>query len=368
MSRSLLALNVGSASLKAASYVLARESGVHETGRTTTEDVHGASTQISESILSSVSARLPALHAPDVIVHRIVHGGDRTSPLELTSTVLDELDVLSPLAPMHQPRALTLARAAIRRWPQSRHYGAFDTTWHLSMPERYRVLPLPIDLYAQGIRRYGFHGLAFQSSMRRLGSLAQELASGRVVLAHLGGGSSLCAVLGAHSVNTTMGLTPLGGVPMSTRPGSLDPGVILHLQRRLKISPADLDRLLWKESGMKGLSGESGDMRELLTSPTASASRAVDIYVAGIAQGVAAMAACIGGIDALAFSGGIGMHAAPIRARVIAALDWLGLAIDDNLNDQSAAEISHLNASVRTFVVPVDEELEMAEAVFGLND
>lgn len=366
MSRSLLALNVGSASLKAASYVLSRESGVHETGRATTEEVHGASTQAPESMLCAVTARLPALDAPDAIVHRIVHGGDRASPLELTPTLLDELDGLSHLAPMHQPPALALARGAMQRWPKARHYGAFDTSWHLSMPERYRLLPLPIDLYAQGIRRYGFHGLAFQSAMRRLGSLAPERASGRIVLAHLGGGSSLCAVHDGHCVNTTMGMTPLGGIPMSTRPGSLDPGVVLHLQRRLGISPPDLDRLLWKESGLKGLSGGSGDMRELLASPSGPARRAVEVYVAGVVQGVAAMAACIGGIDVLAFSGGIGIHAAPVRAGVVSALGWLGLALDDDLNQQSAAEVSGPDASVRTFALPVDEELEMADAVSGL--
>jgi acetate kinase len=366
MNRSILALNVGSASLKAASYVISRGRLVHETGRALADELPGQSARELGSNLDAVVARLDALHAPDFIVHRIVHGGDRPSPLELTSTVLDELDELSPLAPMHQPPALTLARAAMKRWPKARHYGAFDTSWHLSMPERYRLLPLPMNLHAQGVRRYGFHGLAFQSAMRQLVSIAPERASGRLVLAHLGGGSSLCAVHDKHCVNTTMGMTPLGGIPMSTRPGSLDPGVVLHLQRSLGISPPDLDRLLWKESGLKGLSGESGDMRQLLASSSESAHRAVDVYVAGVVQGVAAMASCIGGIDALAFSGGIGLHAAPIRASVVGALGWLGLAIDDGLNQESAADVTHPSASLRTFVLPVDEELEMADAVSGL--
>jgi acetate kinase len=367
VNRSLLALNVGSASVKAASYVLPPRAGVHETGRAATEE-RDPSSQTAGADLSSIMARLDQLDVPELIVHRIVHGGDRGSPLELTSTVLVELEGLSSLAPMHQPAALALARAAIERWPQARHYGAFDTSWHLSMPDRYKVLPLPRDLYGQGVRRYGFHGLAFQSAMRRLVSLAPSMAGGRIVLAHLGGGSSLCAVRESHCVNTTMGMTPLGGIPMSTRPGSLDPGVILHLQRRLHLSSTELDRLLWRESGLKGLSGESGDMRKLLASTSASARRAIEVYVAGVAQGVAAMAACIGGIDALVFSGGIGMNAAPVRASVVGALGWLGLAIDLERNRNSTAEISRPDATVRTFVVPVDEELEMAEAVSALVD
>jgi acetate kinase len=202
--------------------------------------------------------------------------------------------------------------------------------------------------------------------MRQLGNFAPELAHGRIVLAHLGGGSSLCAVRNGGCVNTTMGMTPLGGIAMSTRPGSLDPGVILHLQRHLGIPPAELDRLLWRESGLKGLSGESGDMRVLLASPSKSSMRAIDVYVAGVVHGIAAMAASIGGIDALTFSGGIGMHAAPVRARIVDALGWLGVQTEDHLNRQGTVEISRPGAPVRTFVMSVDEEFEMADAVGSL--
>jgi acetate kinase len=371
MSQSLLALNVGSASLKAASYLLSRDNGACETGRVAIDGTQGAlplpATE-PEALLASVMAQLPSLHEPDRTIHRIVHGGDRSSPLELTATVLDELDALSSLAPLHQPPALALARSALQRWPRARHYGAFDTAWHLSMPEQYRLLPLPFSLYAQGVKRYGFHGLAFQSAMRQLVQLAPERANGRIVLAHLGGGSSLCAVRNGGCVNTTMGMTPLGGIAMSTRPGSLDPGVILHLQRNLGIPPADLDRMLWKQSGLKGLSGESGDMRVLLASPSEHARRAIEVYVGGIVQGIAAMAASIGGLDVFAFSGGIGMHAATIRASVVDALEWLGLGIDGELNQQAAAELSCLSARVRTFILPIDEEFEMADAIARLVD
>jgi acetate kinase len=374
VSLSLLALNVGSASLKAASYLLSRDTGTRETGRIAVDDfrmddVRDASPMPVSgpvALLSSVMAQLPSLREPDRVVHRIVHGGDRSSPLELTATVLDELDALTSLAPVHQPPALALARAAMQRWPRARHYAAFDTSWHLSMPEQYRVLPLPFSLYAQGVKHYGFHGLAFQSAMRQLVQLAPERANGRIVLAHLGGGSSLCAVRNGRCVNTTMGMTPLGGIAMSTRPGSLDPGVILHLQRNLGIPPADLDRMLWKESGLKGLSGESGDMRALLASPTEYAHRAIEVYVGGVVQGIAAMAASIGGLDILVFSGGIGMHAPVIRSSVVDALDWLGLGIENGLNQHSRAEISRTGAQVRTFVLHVDEEFEMADSVARL--
>lgn len=368
MTPSLLALNVGSASLKAASYLLPRDAGARETGRITMDDVQGTSTTPvprPDALLSSVIGQL-SLDEPDLIVHRIVHGGDRLSPLELTATALDELDALSTLAPLHQPPALALAQTAMRRWPRARHYGAFDTSWHLSMPDQHRLLPLPLFLYAQGVKRYGFHGLAFQSAMRQLDRLAPERAHGRVVLAHLGGGSSLCAVREGRCVDTTMGMTPLGGIAMSTRPGSLDPGVILHLQRSLHISPADLDRMLWKESGLKGLSDESGDMRVLLASPSEHARRAIEVYVGGIVQGIAAMAASIGGIESLVFSGGIGMQAPAIRASVVDALGWLGLGTVSDLNLRSSVEISHKDARVRTFVLPVDEEFEMANAVGNL--
>lgn len=366
MSLSLLAVNVGSASLKAASYLLSRSGEIRETGRVAMEDKLSSSTTDAEDpdhILASVVAQLPSLGEPDRTVHRIVHGADRISPFELTSTGLDELDALSPLAPLHQPPALAVARAAMQRWPDARHYGAFDTSWHLAMPEQRRLLPLPFSLYAQGVKRYGFHGLAFQSALRQLAKIAPELTGGRIVLAHLGGGSSLCAVRDGRCVNTTMGLTPLGGIAMSTRSGSLDPGVVLYLQRNLGISPADLDRMLWKESGLKGLSGISGDMRELMASPSEDARRAIEVYTDGVVQGIAAMAASMGGIDALGFSGGVGAHAATIRQRMTDALGWLGLKVDSDLDPNSSADISHTDATVRTFVLHADEEFEMADGI-----
>lgn len=373
----LLVLNLGSSSLKAASYALPADredaapdvggGGARETGRGSAEPGHDPSATLDDTagrLLAEIAAQLPSLHdAPDVVAHRIVHGGDRSGPVELTTAAQDALARLSSLAPLHQPPALALVRAAIARWPAARQVGLFDTSWHRTMPPLHRVLPIDHALYARGVKRYGFHGLAFQSAMRQLGQCAPELARSRIVLAHLGGGSSLCAVRDGAAVNTTMGMTPLGGIPMATRCGSLDPGVVLHLQRELGLSPDAIDRLLWRDSGLKGLSGESGDMRVLLASGSAGAQRAVDVYVSGIVQGIAAMAACIGGIDALVFSGGIGAHAALVRERVVTGLEWLGLGIDPGLNQSGAVAIGSAVATVRTFVLAIDEAGEMARMV-----
>jgi len=374
--RTVLALNFGSASLKAASYslltsVAGERPTARQTGRisvATTNDTPNTPEENAKALLTAVVERLPALReTPDIVAHRIVHGGDRRGPMELTQATLTELQVLSTLAPLHQPPALALVRAAIQQWPDARQIGVFDTSWHQTMPEQHRVFPLPYPLYNAGVKRYGFHGLAFQSAMRQLSGIAPELSHGRIVLAHLGGGSSLCAVLDRHCVNTTMGMTPLGGIPMASRSGSLDPGVLLHLQRGLGMSPDEIDRLLWRDSGLKGLSGESGDMRKLLASGSDGARRAIDVYVSGVVQGIAAMAASIRGIDGLVFSGGIGAHAAGIRARVTDELEWMGIGIAPGLNQAGALQIASPAAAVQTFVLPVDEEQEMVGAIAMLE-
>ena len=369
--RNVLALNLGSASLKAATFDLksGREHSPdppRSTGRASVVLPRHAPTEEGQAgaALAQIITGLPlAAWSPDIVVHRIVHGADRPGPAELTPDVLASLETLSAWAPIHQPAALALVAAATLRWPDARQVGVFDTSWHRTMPEKHRVFPIPYALFARGIKRYGFHGLAFQSAMRKLRRAAPDFSNGRLVLAHLGGGTSLCAVLDGRSVKTTMGLTPLGGVAMSSRSGSLDPGVLLHLQRGLGMGPSEIDRVLWTQSGLKGLSEESGDMQALLGSATEGARRAIDVYVSEIVQGIAAMAACVGGIDGLVFSGGIGTHAARVRAGVGDALEWLGLRIDAGLNERGSVEISAPDASARTFVLAVDEEEEMAAAV-----
>jgi len=375
MPRMALVLNLGSASLKAACYALVDGGGdghpiLKETCRTAADADAGTDgdEDRAKALLAHVTARMPSLRAaPEFVAHRIVHGGDRPEPAVLTAYTLAQLQELAPLAPLHQPPALALVRAAMDRWPDAIQLGVFDTSWHRTMPQQHRLLPLPFALHARGIKRYGFHGLAFQAAMRQIGRVAPELSKGRIVLAHLGGGSSLCAVRDGRSVSTTMGMTPLGGLPMATRCGSLDPGVLLHLQRTLGMSPERIDELLWRESGLRGVSDESGDMRALLASPTEGARRAVDLYVSAIAQGIAAMAACIGGIDLLAFSGGIGAHAGQIRARVTGELAWLGISVDAPSNAAGNERISGHASSVEVLVLAVDEAAEMAEAVAGLT-
>ena len=372
--RTLLALNFGSSSLKAASFLLTNPVGERTTpqelGRITVETSFDDSNAIehdARKLLAQAVQQLPTLRsAPALVAHRIVHGGDRPSPLELTPATMDELQALSTLAPLHQPPALALVHAASLRWPYARQIGVFDTSWHQTMPERHRTFAIPYPLYLRGVKRYGFHGLAFQSAMRQLPGLVPELAHKRLVLAHLGGGSSLCAVVDGRCVSTTMGMTPLGGIPMSTRPGSLDPGVLLHLQRHLEMSADEIDQLLWRESGLKGISGETGDMRKLLTSESEGARLAISIYVAAVVREIAAMATCMRGIDGLVFSGGIGAHAVEIRSRVAEELDWLGLKIDPALNRSGAREISASQANVKTFALSIDEELELALACASL--
>ena len=373
----VLALNFGSASLKAASYALAAVTAgkpvvPRETGRVALETKPGTSPgseQKAELLLSELMARLSGLlEAPRIVVHRIVHGADRREPVELTDAVLTQLQELAVLAPLHQPPALALVRAAVQRWPDALQVGVFDTSWHQAMPERHRLFAIPYSLYEDGVKRYGFHGLAFQSVMRQMVVIAPELAQSRMVLAHLGSGSSLCAVVNGACVNTTMGMTPLDGMPMATRSGSLDPGALLHLQRGMGLSPDQIDRLLWRESGLKGLSGESGDMRELLASHSSGAVRAIDADVAGIVQGIAAMAACLRGFDVLVFSGGIGANASEIRSRIAGALEWLAVGIDPDLNQAAAPEISSSLSKVRVFVLTINEEQEMVCTVAMSNE
>jgi acetate kinase len=349
----VLALNLGSTSLKGARYVRVAVTDDWTRKERVTVEFDTGPRQVSDHGLQALAEQLSEDSTPDVVVHRIVHGGDRERAAELDRDTLAELETLSPLAPLHQPQALDLVRRARERWPTARQWAAFDTTWHATMPLQHRVLPLPKDLFDQGVKRYGFHGLAFQSAMRQLRVLAPGRAGGRVVLAHLGGGSSVCAVRGSRSVNTTMGMTPLGGIPMASRPGSLDPGVVLYLQRALGLPPDAIDRLLWRESGLKGLSGESGDMRALLASRSDDAMLAIDVYVGAVAQAIAAMAACIGGIDALVFSGGIGAHAIEIRQRIVDDLAWLGLRTSGASPDAMGEPLP------QAFAMDVDEETEL---------
>lgn len=364
--RDVLTLNVGSATVKAAYYAVdAQGFLITPASRAKIavmpEDAHDA--RSADRWLSQLLVQLPAgAGQPTRVAHRVVHGASRPGPAIVTEALMTELTALTPLAPLHQGPALRLIDAARHRWPAVPQVAAFDTSWHATLAPWARRLPLPETLHAAGVQRYGFHGLAFASAMRQLTVLDPALATARLVLVHLGGGSSLCAVADGRSVDTTMGLTPLDGVPMATRSGTLDPGVVLYLAQTLAMPLPEIEHLLWRESGLRGLAGGSGDMRELLADPSEAAIAAREQYAIRVAQAIAAMATSVGGIDAIVFSGGIGDGAAPIRARVAEHLRWTGLRLEATANDAGLARIHAVDSTIAAFVVRANEEWELAVA------
>ncbi|MBN4982949.1 acetate/propionate family kinase [Stenotrophomonas maltophilia] len=300
---------------------------------------------------------------PDVVVHRIVHGGDLRNASELDEDVLAKLDALVPFAPLHQPVALAFARAARLRWPQARQGVAFDTDFHVTLAPWSQRLPIPEAWDALGVRRYGFHGLAFASALRVVASQDAGILRSRAVFAHLGGGCSVCAVEDGRSRDTTMALTPLGGIPSPTRSGDLDPGALLYLLRHERLDAQAIEDGLSRTAGLAGIAGH-GDMRVLLADPGPQAQLAVDLFAVRIAQSIAAMATGIGGLDHVVFSGGIGHRAPGLRARIIARLGWLGLALAPDDNDAGATRIDAASGPA-IWNVAIDEERELAESALA---
>lgn len=359
---SLLVLNLGSATLKAARF---DGFGPGVEGPRLSRRIELALDESAgdpRTLLAQATDALGFVAAPAWIGHRIVHGGDAEAARILNADEIDRLQALSSLAPMHQPAALALVENAKKLWPHAVQCGAYDTSWHATLPANTRRLPVPRHWDALGVRRYGFHGLAFASVMRSLASQGDGIARGRVVLAHLGGGASLCAVQDGRSVDTTMAMTPLDGVPMATRSGSLDPGVVLFLLRQEGFTLDSLEQALYHECGMRGISGQSGDMRELLASDSRAAALARDVFALRVAQGIAAMATRLGGIDDLAFSGGIGANAAEVRSAIVEYLAWLGMQLDEDANHRGAMRLDAPASPVRLWRVEVDEEGEIAAA------
>lgn len=359
---SLLVLNLGSATLKAARF---DGFGPGVEGPRLSRRIELALDESADdpgTLLAQATDALGFVAAPAWIGHRIVHGGDAETARILDTGEIDRLQALSRLAPMHQPPALALVENAKELWPHAVQCGAYDTSWHATLPANTRRLPVPRHWDALGVRRYGFHGLAFASAMRSLASQGDGIARGRVVLAHLGGGASLCAVQDGRSVDTTMTMTPLDGVPMATRSGSLDPGVVLFLLRQEGSTLDSLEQALYHECGMRGISGQSGDMRELLASDSPAAALARDVFALRVAQGIVAMATRLGGIDDLVFSGGIGANAAGVRSAIVEYLAWLGMQLDEDANHRGAMRLDAPASPVRLWRVEVDEEGEIAAA------
>ncbi|WGS01695.1 acetate/propionate family kinase [Bradyrhizobium sp. ISRA443] len=293
--------------------------------------------------------------------HRIVHGGrDFSGPVVITEQTLAALDALTPLAPLHQPRCLAPVRAVQSLQPELTQIACFDTAFHHGLTPPASRFAIPRNLEARGIRRYGFHGLSFEYVAGRLAAIAPQWAGKRVVVAHLGNGASLCALHRGKSVDTTMGLTPLDGLVMGTRCGTIDPGVLLYLLQEEKMSADEVQHLLYEKSGLLGISGVSADMRALLASREAAAREAVDLFTFRVAAEVAVMANTLAGLDGLVFTGGIGEHAAEIRQQVCERLAWLGVRLDAAANAKAQPRIAAADSGVDVLIVPTSEESSIA--------
>lgn len=299
--------------------------------------------------------------------HRVVHGGAEFSrPVLVDAPVLSELERLVPLAPLHQPHNLAAIRMLRETQPQMPQVACFDTAFHRAHPQLADLYALPWEYYEAGVRRYGFHGLSYEYIATALPKVAPGIAGGRVVVAHLGSGASLCAMRAGKSVDSTMGFSTLDGVPMGTRPGGIDPGVLLYLVAQRGMPPPGLERLLYKNSGLLGLSGVSNDMRVLLESREPRARIAVDYFVYRVAREIGALAATLGGVDGLVFTAGIGENSAEIRARIVDACAWLGVALDAEANRRGGPRISPDGGAVSAWVVPTNEELMIARHTHAL--
>ncbi|MBN9453365.1 MAG: acetate/propionate family kinase [Bosea sp.] len=294
--------------------------------------------------------------------HRIVHGGDRfDGPVRVDDAVLEALDALVPLAPLHQPQGLGLIRAIRNLRPDLPQTASFDTAFHRTHADIVRRFAIPRAMHDQGIKRYGFHGLSYRFIAGELARRDPVLAKGRVVVAHLGSGASLCGLEGGVSRDTSMGFSALDGIPMATRCGALDPGVLLHLLAEGDYDAGRLEDLLYRRSGLLGVSGISADSRDLIDSDRPEAREALDLFCFRIAGEVARLAATLGGLDAIVFTAGIGEHQPPIRAAVTRRLKWLGLELDEAANAANEARVSKAEARVAAFVIPTDEEAVIAE-------
>jgi acetate kinase len=293
--------------------------------------------------------------------HRVVHGGPRYAvPVIVTPEVLTELRQLVPYAPLHQPYNLAGIEAVAKRRPDVPQVACFDTSFHRSLPPVAKLVPLNSDVRRGGVERYGFHGLSYEYIASVLPQVAPEIAQKRVIVAHLGNGASLCALRAGASVETTMAFTALDGLCMGTRPGAVDPGVILYLFQGLDLSVKEVETMLYKKSGLLGISGVSNDMRELLESSEPTARLAVDYFVYRVAKEMGALAAVLGGLDALVFTAGIGENSAVIRRRICEACAWLGIDFDAAANTAKAARISRTTSRVSAWMIPTNEELMIA--------
>jgi acetate kinase len=293
--------------------------------------------------------------------HRVVHGGLKyAQPVRMDLAVVKDLEQFIPLAPLHQPHNLTPIRLMLERQPGLPQVACFDTAFHRVQPELAQMFALPKELHDEGVRRYGFHGLSYEYIASTLPQLDPVAAAGRTVVLHLGNGASMCALSAGKSMASTMGFTAVDGLPMGTRCGALDPGVILYLMDQRGLDARAIEKLIYNQSGLLGVSGVSSDMRTLLASREARAALAVDLYVYRIGRELGSLAAALGGLDAIVFTGGIGENSAEIRARVCHGAAWLGVNLDEPANQAGGPRISPTGSPTAAWVLPTNEELMIA--------
>lgn len=393
MSNAILVLNAGSSSLKFS--VFQTEAGDHaliahgqvegigtkphfvvSAASETLEDqtLPGGPSLDHEQVLAFILDRCKARFSGHHLVaagHRVVHGGVKfTQPVKVTPDVLDEIERLVPLAPLHQPHNIAAIRAAMRTMPSLPQVVCFDTAFHRSQPELAQLFGLPRRFTDEGLRRYGFHGLSYEYIASVLPGIDAAAAAGRTIVAHLGNGASLCALKGGKSIATTMSFTPVDGLVMGTRVGSLDPAAMLYLITRYGMDAAALEKLIYHDSGLLGVSGISSDMRDLLASDNPHAAEAIELFVYRIAREIGSLAAALGGLDALVFTAGIGENAPVIRDRVCRACGWLGVELDEAANDRGGPKISRDTGKVTAWVIPTNEELmivDHTQRVLGMS-
>ena len=383
----ILCLNVGSSSLKFSVYdadenlACLLSGGIERIGKPdTTLKVTNAEGATQEKVVhtSHLAKALPViasvltdanLHDLSGVAHRIVHGGpEYTDHQRITPELLEGLRKIAALAPNHLPPEIDFIEAALRQFADTPQFACFDTVFHRDLPDVARRLPLPRRLYDQGIRRYGFHGLSYSYIMQKLPELIGDTASGRVILAHLGSGASMTAVKKGKSVDTTMGVTPLGGLVMATRSGDLDPGIAGYLAKTENLSGDAYEHMVYAESGLLGLSETSGDIRDLLAreGDDPRAAQAIEAFCYSVRKWTGALAAALEGVDVLVFTGGIGANSHVIRQRICDQLDWLGILLDMGANVHGEPCISAPQAKIMVFALPTDEERFMAETVLTL--
>lgn len=387
----LLVINAGSSSIKFALYGLTEDgdlvvelngqvAGIGAQGRFTVSDAADnklvdqqlpayATAQHSQAFEVIYQWLLAYLQGRPLLAvgHRIVHGGQRyAAPVRIDNQVFEHLQALIPLAPLHQPHNLAPIRELQKLLPALPQVACFDTAFHYTQPDVAHRLALPKKFTEAGLRRYGFHGLSYEYVADLLPQL--KLAGARVIVAHLGSGASLCALNDGQSVATTMGFSPLDGLVMGTRCGSIDPGVLLYLMDHYQMDARALEKLLYFQSGLLGISGISADMATLLASEEASAKEAVESFVYRVTRELGSLAAALGGLDALVFTGGIGEHSTTIRAKICQQATWLGVAIDENANQQQGPRfsISTSDSTVSIWVVQTDENLMIARHALEL--